>query len=319
VKHHLVGHSKVFLDLLARAEKFSKFDYPVLIYGETGVGKELFARYIHEHSPRAKAPFLPVNCGALPAGLFESELFGYVRGAFSGALQNTRGLVRSADSGTLFLDEVADLELPLQVKLLRLLDSGEVRPVGSARLEFVDVRIVAATNIDLGNALREERFRRDLLERLSVLLLRVPPLRERREDIALLSKNYIASLGSTCDDDSIRLLEEYEWPGNIRQLRNVLTRASVLSNLRISALTVRQILEEAVDTSSYRPPDGICSLAEIEKRAIVDRLRACQGNRKRAAEELGIAKSTLHEKLRKWRKNTSSTNVDVSSDNGLHR
>jgi transcriptional regulator with PAS, ATPase and Fis domain len=250
-----------------------------------------------------------VNCGAIPPSLFESELFGYERGAFSGALQNYKGLIRSAHGGTLFLDEVGELDLPLQVKLLRWLDSGEVRPLGSTRFETAQTRLLAATNVDLVQAVAEGKFRLDLYERLSVLTLRIPPLRERKRDIALLAQSILAGHGISIEMEELRFLEEFYWPGNIRQLRNVLLRAVARGQGKALQPLLRTILEEEqnfVQSLQRGINHGIfdSSLAQIEKQAILDRIQRCQGNKKRAARELGIAKSTLHEKIRRWKSET---------------
>ena len=298
----IYGASRSFRDTVDLAKRYGKSPWPVLITGETGVGKEGVAQLVHESSDRRKERFTAVNCGALPLGLVESELFGYERGAFSGAAQSSRGLVRQARGGTLFLDEVGDLDFPSQVKLLRLLDSGEVRSLGGEQSEKVDIRIIAATNVDLVTAVREKRFRHDLLERLSVLPLQLPPLRNRREDIFPLAQHFAAIAGTSMREDTETVLLQYEWPGNIRQLRNTIIRASFETNTTIGPNLLRRCLERekgrGLKSGNQSPYTG--TLEEIEKRAIVDRLRLCQGNRKQTAKELGIAKSTLHEKLRKW-------------------
>jgi len=300
------GCSRGFKQVIDRVDRFAPSPWPVLILGETGVGKELFARRVHSRSGRSAGRFFPVNCGALPPALFESELFGYERGAFSGAVQSSSGVLRQARGGTVFLDEIGDLDLALQVKLLRFLDSGEVRSVGSSRIDQIDVRIVAATNLDLYEAAREGAFRQDLLERLCVLAVRVPPLRERREDIQVLARSFVASLGTEGDEAIFLLLEAFDWPGNVRQLRNVLVRATLLGNGKISRGLIEQLLlEEAAQERTCQSGEknfSTGSLAEIEKQVIFERLKRCRGNRKRTAKDLGIAKSTLHEKLRKWKK-----------------
>lgn len=308
MKNQLVyGSSKKYREIIHRSDRFAKTEWPILLLGETGVGKEVLARYLHDQSTRARNPFIPVNCAAMPHGLFESELFGYERGAFSGALVSTKGLVKSADGGTLFLDEIGDLDLSLQVKLLRLLDSGEVRAVGSQRVERVNVRILAATNVNLYAAVAQGKFRLDLLERLSVLVLNIPALRDRQEDIPLLAQVILDQLHATLEPEAMQLLKEFAWPGNIRQMRNVLVRAAVMGNGVITAVALQRFLaEEAENAVSLRASETVfgeddLTLADIEKRVIVERLKRYHGNRKRTAEELGIAKSTLHEKLKKWK------------------
>jgi len=296
----IAGRARNFQTLLETADRFSGHPWPVLILGETGVGKELIAQRLHKKGSGGR--FVPLNCGALPPALVESELFGYERGAFSGAVQSSRGLVRQAQGGTLFLDEVGEMDLTLQVKLLRLLDSGEVRSVGSSQIDRVQVRIVAATNVDLDEAVAERRFRADLLERLSVLTLRVPPLRERKEDLGLLAGALCEAAGIHWDESLTPLLTDFDWPGNVRQLRNALIRAGILGEGRVTAKALAAVLlaERARSTAEPGNPAQAGTLAEIEKQVIVERLRRNHGNRKRTARDLGIAKSTLHEKLRRW-------------------
>ena len=196
------GANRAFKRLIQTAEQFAHSHWPVLILGETGVGKELVARFVHDRSSRARGPFVPINCAAIPPGLFESELFGFERGAFSGATVASRGLLRTANHGTLFLDEIGDLDLPLQVKLLRLMDQGEVRSLGGTRVDKIDVRIVAATNVNLYAAVSAQRFRQDLLERLAVLTLDVPPLRERPEDIPIIASSLLAQMNGIFEGDA---------------------------------------------------------------------------------------------------------------------
>lgn len=300
--HDLVlGNSRKFTETIQTADRYATSPWPVLLFGETGVGKELVARRIHHRSARAQCPFFPINCAALPPGIFESELFGAEKGAFTGAAQSSRGFFRGANTGTVFLDEIGELDLRLQSKLLRFLDSGEVRPVGATRIESVDVRIVAATNRDLTKAVAEGNFRRDLLERLSVLPLTIPSLRERPEDILPIATRWLAELGARYEERALAPLPAFTWPGNVRQLRNVLIRASVLGGGHLSEMLVTRLIdEERTAGDAHRNPlEG--SLAEIEKQVIVAKLKQCRGNRKLTAAELGIAKSTLHEKLRKWK------------------
>jgi|LakMenEpi03Aug12_release.lakeMendotaPanAssembly.Ray.scaffolds.fasta_scaffold81388_4 transcriptional regulator with PAS, ATPase and Fis domain len=301
----IFGKSRRFRNTLEEVDRFAKSPWPILLTGETGVGKELLAHRIHSHSSRSKGPFIPVNCGALPPGLFESELFGFERGAFSGAVQSQRGLVRIAQGGSLFLDEIGELDLSLQVKLLRLLESSEIRSVGSTKIEQVDVRVIAATNRNLRLMVQEGRFRQDLLERLSVLPIEIPPLRERREDIPLLAIGLLERLGASYTGADFSCLLDYEWPGNARQLRNLLIRADVLGQKVIHTGLLHQLVEKEkaqAETSELAGKElaGV-TLADIERQVIIDKLKRCHGNRKRAAKELGIAKSTLHEKLRKWK------------------
>lgn len=299
------GNSSNFKKTMEEVSKFAKSPWPVLLTGETGVGKELIAQRIHALSLSAKGPFVPVNCAALPAGLFESELFGFERGAFSGAIQSHRGLVRTAQGGTLFLDEIGEVDLSAQVKLLRLLESNEVRPVGSSRCETVQVRIVAATNQNLTDLVRQGKFRLDLLERLSVLPIAVPALRDRKEDIPLIGEAILNRLGSAFSPETLHRLKEFQWPGNVRQLKNLLIRAHVLGHARVDDKLLESLLrEERTKLESVCLADPIpagVTLAEIEKQVVMERLKRVHGNRKQAAKELGIAKSTLHEKIKKWK------------------
>lgn len=298
------AQSALFSKTLEDAEKFAKSDWPVLILGETGVGKELVAQHIHSRSTRAKENCLAINCGAIPTGLFESELFGHERGAFSGAVQSNRGLIRSAQRGSLFLDELGELDLSSQVKLLRFLDSGELRSLGGHKTEKVSARILAATNVDLMRAVSEGSFRQDLYERLSVLVIQVPPLRHRPDDILAIAAHWLTELHCPYSEEALPVLKEYSWPGNVRQLKNFLTRLAILARKPLCVYETRKYINEErqryalIGKVAKSPWDG--SLADIEKRAIVERLKINQWNRKKTAEELGIAKSTLHQKLRSW-------------------
>jgi len=301
----IFGKSNRFKKTIEQVDHYAKCPWPILITGETGVGKELIAKRVHSLSNVSIGPFVPVNCGALPSGLFESELFGFERGAFSGAIQNHRGLVRMANGGSLFLDEIGELELSTQVKLLRLLESNEVRSVGSTRFETVHIRIIAATNQPLQELVQKGKFRLDLLERISVLPVEVPPLRERKEDLTLMAGTILERLGSRFSSLSLDCLLDYNWPGNARQLKNLLIRAHVLGDSNIDeALLQKLLLEEKQRFESDSLADPLphrVTLAEIERHVVLDRLKKVHGNRKKAAKELGIAKSTLHEKLRKWK------------------
>lgn len=306
----IFGQSPKFSGLVRELDRAATTQWPVLLLGETGVGKELLARRVHDNSPRRSYAFVPVNCGAIVPGIFESELFGHERGAFSGATQSCKGLVRSAHKGTLFLDEIGDLSLELQVKLLRFLDSGEVRSVGANRFEKSDVRIVAATNCDLHSAVSEGLFRHDLLERLSVFCFSIPPLRERLEDIDAIAREILQSLDVKYEPTLFNELKKFHWPGNVRQLKNVLIRASLCEGPRLNASAIGRILDERArySFSAETSEKGHnLSLADIERQVILERLKKCRGNRKLAAKELGIAKSTLHEKLKKWKESPHSS------------
>jgi len=276
-------------------------DAPVLVMGETGTGKELVARAIHRNGARAARPFVPVNCGALPEGLLESELFGHVRGAFTGAVADKRGLFEEARGGTLFLDEIGEMSKSLQVRLLRALELGEVRPVGSARATTVDTRVIAATHRDLERAVREGGFREDLFYRLHVFVIRVPPLRERREDIPLLAAHFLAGFAArgrgaaALTPAAVAALATHDWPGNVRELENTLAR--LVAEARGGTIDVPDLppsfrerpaaLEEPLFT-------GLPSLEELEKRYLRHVLAEVRGNRSRAAEVLGIDRRTLY-------------------------
>jgi two-component system, NtrC family, response regulator HydG len=309
------GNSEAFQKVIAKVELYAPHPWPALILGETGVGKELIARKLHEQSQRRSMPFIPVNCSAIPAGLFESELFGYEKGAFSGAIAPFKGLARMAHGGTLFLDELGELDINLQAKLLRLIDSGEVRAVGSQKVETVHTRVIAATNVDLYAAVASGYFRQDLLERLSVLRIPVPPLRERTNDILPLAMAMLERLGAKFEVSDLVPLLQFEWPGNVRQLRNLLIRAVVLGKMKVTESLIKTLLhEEQRETMVSSPPPERATLLQgpledIERDIIVDRLKKFHGNRKETAKDLGIAKSTLHEKLRKWKGDPSIKNA----------
>jgi DNA-binding NtrC family response regulator len=234
---HIIGESPAFLERVRCVPRFARCDATVLISGESGTGKELFARAIHYLSPRADQPFVPVNCGALPENLVESEIFGHKRGAFTGAASDQAGLIREAEGGTLFLDEIDCLTPQAQVKLLRFLQDGEYRPVGSQQILHANIRVVAAANADFSHMVREGKFREDLFYRLNVLSLTLPPLRERRGDILLLTHDFLEKQAAITDGRPKKLslaalnrLLSHSWPGNVRELQNVLTRAIVLSD-----------------------------------------------------------------------------------------
>ena len=300
----IFGGSKNFRDFMEQVESYAATDWPILILGETGVGKELITHFIHRLSSRSRGPLISVNASALPGNLFESELFGYERGAFSGAVNNSKGLIRTAHGGTLFLDEIGEIQAPLQAKLLRTLESGEVRSVGSTRVEHVDARFIAATNVDLYSAVKTGKFRHDLMERISVLRLEVPPLRSRCEDIPLITNHLCQTHGLQIQTDAIELLKAYHWPGNVRQLKNILLRAGAISRNQIRRIHIDNLLDDEQTRFSFPSAPSEQSnltLADIERNVIETKIAQCQGNKKRAALELGIAKSTLFEKIRRYK------------------
>ncbi|RJP72876.1 MAG: PAS domain S-box protein [Candidatus Abyssobacteria bacterium SURF_17] len=294
---------KVF-DLILRC---AEVDSTVLIQGETGVGKELAALAIHSQSSRKDKPFVAVNCGALPETLLESELFGHVKGAFTGAISERAGLFREAHGGALFLDEVGDISQALQVKLLRALQEREIRPVGGDRSHPVDVRVIAATNKDLRELVESGRFRHDLYYRIAVIPLRIPPLRERTEDILPLAEHFIKKHGRKLkrpagglDHAAQQVLLEYSWPGNIRELENAIEHA--LAMARGPLITPENLPVQVVMGEPARKQEGTSQTltsqaAEVEKAAILAVLRKYHGNRTRAAAELGISRTTLWRKI----------------------
>jgi len=297
--HDMVGASEASQRLFAILARVAPHDTPVLLCGESGTGKELAARGVHQTSPRAEGPFVAINCAAITDTLFESELFGHERGAFTGAATRQDGAFQRAHGGTLFLDEVGELTLEGQAKLLRALESGEVRRVGGAQPEHPDVRVVAATNRDLPQMVRAGSFREDLYFRLSVLAVRMPPLRERREDIPIIASTLMARLthGDTLSPATIASLQAYDWPGNVRELRNVLTRAFVLSGGQFGPSDL--VFNPWSFDNNEPPPAAPASATSVEHRRIAEALARHDGNRTRAAQELGMARSSLLYKLRK--------------------
>ena len=304
-----IGKSKRFLEVLKLAEHVAPTESTVLIQGESGTGKEVIARYIHNLSTRADGPFLSINCGALPENLLESELFGHVKGSFTGAVRDKQGLFAAARGGSFFLDEVGEMPPSLQVKLLRVLQEREAIPVGATEAIPVDVRIIAATNRELEEEIRRGNFRSDLFYRLNVIALNLPPLRDRRDDLLLLLEAFLQEMGQetggdpkALSSDALDAVMVYEWPGNVRELENALEHAVVLSrgNLIEAAALPERITkrrkEPLVAERSYRNP----TLEVIERAYIMWVLQAEGGNKTRAAEVLGIDPSTLYRKLSRY-------------------
>jgi DNA-binding NtrC family response regulator len=280
----------------------------VLIQGETGTGKELIAQSIHELSGRS-GPFVPVNCGSISPDLLESELFGHTKGAFTGAYSAHQGLCYFADNGTLFLDEIGEMPLSMQAKLLRMLEMHSIRPVGSEREVSVDCRIVAATNRNLEEQVRNKLFREDLFYRLNVLTLEVPALRNRLADIPLLTKYFINKLAKELgippypiSNQDIRQLQNYSWPGNVRELRNVLERTLLLGQLPIELLSADNV--NGHDDTDFVVPNG-WTLREVERRYLLDTLEFVEGNKSEAARRLGISRKTIERKLNEWETGTT--------------
>ncbi len=297
--------SKAFRNVLDLADRVSAFDTTILITGETGTGKEVLARYIHSCSPRKEHPFLAVNCSALPEALLENELFGHKAGAFTGAHNNEVGLFEAAQKGTIFLDEIGDISPPIQAKLLRVLQSKEIRPVGETRSQHIDVRVISATNRNLEKLAAEGIFREDLLYRLRVLQIIVPPLRSRTEDILPLARFFLDLLRKKYKfkelriaPDTVDLLLNYPWPGNVRELENALEHAAVLCSDGIISSAVLPATVTGRITHNMSSSGKTLSLDEIEFQHINSVLNLTSGNRSEAAKILKISESTLYRRIR---------------------
>ena len=304
-----IGNHRRWLEVLSLAEAVAHTESTVLITGESGTGKEVVARYIHELSQRSEAAFQSINCGALPEGLLESELFGHVKGSFTGAVRDKDGLFTSAAGGTFFLDEIGETTPATQVKLLRVLQHREVIPVGATEAVAIDTRILAATNRDLEEEIKRGTFRRDLFYRLNVIAMHLPPLRDRREDIPLLAESFLQRSGEQRGESAKRLssetaaaLIEYAWPGNVRELENALERAVILTpgnTIEVPALPERVTERRSEPLVTERTATNP-TLETIERAYILWVLSSEQGNKTRAAEVLGIDPSTLHRKLARY-------------------
>ncbi|MFL5350091.1 MAG: sigma 54-interacting transcriptional regulator [Hyalangium sp.] len=312
--HGIVGADPAMRKLLERVRRAADSEAVVMVLGESGTGKELVARALHEYSPRAAQPFVPVNCAALSPALIESELFGHEKGAFTGADSKHKGAFEEADGGTLFLDEVGELPLELQAKLLRVLETGELKPVGASRPFHVRVRVVAATHRDLRAHARQGRFREDLYYRLSMMPLVLPPLRSRRGDIRLLAEHFVQALGP--EEQPVKFtaaalaqLQKHSWPGNIRELRNVVCRALLMR--QGPKIDARDLSFE--DGYHHAPEDGQAPELElpegvtleqmmerVERQLIENTLRRCGNHKDQAAKKLGMARSSLFERLKRW-------------------
>ncbi len=311
----IVGDSPVLTELIERAKKVADFSSTVLITGESGTGKELFAKGLHRHSVRKEKPFLATNCAAIPRELLETELFGHIKGAFTGADRSHSGLFTSAEGGTVFLDELGELPMDLQVKLLRVLQEREVRPVGASASVAIDVRVVAATSRNLRQAVREGRFRQDLLYRLNVIELHLPPLRERREDIPLLVDHFIRRFNHrfarvkeevcSIEAKAMDILLHYNWPGNVRELENALEHAFVYCEGKVLAAKnfPAHLSGERAAGLAASHFEGIYSLKEgkklLEEQFIAKALKATGGNKSKAAELLEMSYPSLLAKLKK--------------------
>jgi len=295
----IIGRTAGMLAVYKQIAYASDSTAPVLVQGESGTGKELVARAIHAHSTRAGRPFVAINCGAVTETLLESELFGHVRGAFTGAVADRKGVFEQAHSGTVLLDEIGDMAPAMQVKLLRVLQDGEIRPVGGNRAVHTDARVVAATNVDLDRAVAEQRFRQDLFYRLSVIVIRIPPLRDRREDIPLLIEQFVGNASArtgrhaVISPEAVVALTSYRWPGNVRELENTIERLVVFSRGRIELADLPETVL-AAPSLEERMFQDLPTLDELERRYLIHVLDAVGGNRSRAAEALGIDRRTLY-------------------------
>ena len=306
---NIVGASRAMKDVLAVLERVAPTDSRVLITGETGTGKELVAETIHLNSSRKNGPFVAINCGAIPVDLQESELFGHLRGAFTGAMRDKKGLLETANGGTVFLDEIGEMTLETQVKLLRFLENGEFTPVGSTTRKIANVRVIAATNRDLAEAIREHSFREDLYYRLKVVSLHLPPLRERKEDIPLLAGALLEDLRTRVQHTvrqispaAMEALLAYDWPGNVRELKNVIERALIFA--RSQTIEVEDLPEELfripASNGSGAHSEGTQPLDKMEKEYILQILEKNAGNKLQTAKQLNIATTTLYRKLRMY-------------------
>jgi DNA-binding NtrC family response regulator len=302
----IVCSSRSMKDLLVMAQQVAKSEATVLVTGESGVGKELISRYIHENGDRREMPFVAVNCAALPENLLESELFGYEKGAFTGAAMRKPGKFELADKGTILLDEITEMELKLQAKLLRVLQEREVEVIGSKYPKKIDVKVIATTNRNLKKAVEEGRFREDLYYRLNVFPLVVPPLRERREDIpqlvAYLLKKYARGMDMRIDQEAMAYLIQRSWKGNVRELENAIARACILSDY--TAIKLAHLEESITGRESgagLLSREAVGSVRTMEMKLILDALESMNGNRTRAASVLGITSRTLRNKIREYR------------------
>ncbi|HYL77331.1 MAG TPA: sigma-54 dependent transcriptional regulator [Bryobacteraceae bacterium] len=303
---NIVGHSEAMREIFASVMRVAPTRATVLLCGESGVGKDLIARAIHHHSPRASHPFVKINCTALPENLMESELFGYEKGAFTGANTSKPGKFEQADTGTVFLDEIGDVPASVQVKLLRILQEREFERLGSNKTKHIDVRVLAATNVDLRAALEQGTFREDLFYRLNVLPLNIPSLRERKEDIPYLAAHFVKKLSSdlgspvqSISEAAIERLMQYHWPGNVRELENVIERSMVLANdavLEAGDIKLDTAPKARFAVAGDFLPEGT-TLDEYEKSIIREALNRANGNKSQAARMLGLTRNALRYRL----------------------
>jgi two-component system response regulator PilR (NtrC family) len=305
---HLIGKSEQVLKLMSTIEKVARSQAPVFISGESGTGKDLVAKMIHLHSSRKSKPFIPVNCGAIPHDLLESELFGHAKGSFTGAIKDKEGLFKAADEGTLFLDEVADIPLHMQVKLLRAIQEKKIRPIGAQKEINIDIRILSATNRDLKKSVSDGQFREDLFYRINVIEVNVSPLRDRKDDVELLAKYILEKISVkeaiSCPEISkpaLSILEQYSFPGNVRELENILERAVAMSGGELideDSLNIQNLHEDREDEPK-KSEDLDSLLVEVEREQILGALEKTRWNRTAAAKILGISFRALRYRLEK--------------------
>ena len=310
IRHGIIGESNAMKKVFSAIEKAASSSATVLIIGESGTGKELIARAIHYSSPRSSTPFVPINCGGIPESLLESELFGYVRGAFTGAMETRAGFFQTAEGGTIFLDEISETSLSMQVKLLRVLQDKEVFMVGARQPIKVDVRIIVATNKDLIDLIKKGEFREDLYYRLNVVAIEIPPLREREGDILLLIQNFAVKFAKELgkskpnfSENALQALRSYYWPGNVRELENIIQRLILMSE---SEVIDAPDLPALMRYSALRGVMPHRTLAEVEAEHILSVLASVNSNKTKAAEILGIDRKTLREKIKKIQNPSSS-------------
>ena len=301
----IVGQSSEITSLITEVKKIADSRSNVLLLGETGTGKELFARAVHFNSSRRDRPFVPINCSAIPENLLESELFGYMKGAFTGAVGSKRGLFEEADGGTVFLDEIGDLDLPLQAKLLRVIDDHEIRPIGGVQSKKIDIRLITATNKDIAKAVKNSAFREDLYYRINVVTLQLPPLRDRKKDIIVLAGHFldkysheIGKAVKFIDDTAMRHLMDYYWPGNVRELQNIIERAVLITDS--NTIFPEHLPEGLRGTSSFaiESLENAFSIEEYTKEFILKYQHTY--NEQKLSEMLGITRKALWEKRKRW-------------------
>jgi len=319
----IIGQSDKMQEVFRLIEKVADSDSTIIVYGESGTGKELVSRAIHQNSYRGNKPFVPINCGAIPENLLESELFGHVRGAFTGAMSLKRGKFELADGGTIFLDEIGDMSAELQVKILRVLEEREFDRVGGSKTIKVDVRIIAATHRDIEEAVEKGTFREDLFYRLNVIPITLPPLRERRSDIALLFSHFLEKFNQKkrkklekVSEDALKIIMEYTWPGNVRELKNIVERLVTLKD--DGEITPWDLPEKMRRKNGHASPlprieisdDGICfntAVSEFEKTLILQSLEKTKWVKNKAAQLLHLNRTTLVEKIKKHHLQQSSS------------